>query len=167
MTHQKEIIKIIKEEDKNYDEKKLKEKNNKISNDKHLLLKLSEYDKVPISSNRKNSNSKINKINNADKKIFNDRKKSFSNLFTVSKNNGLVKLKTLNNSQNKITLNNDVKAHFNTKMNKYDYSIEQIYKNENKKASNDNKEIINSIKKFKIVINTDEKKDSPKKQKKK
>jgi len=167
MTHQKEIIKIIKEEDKNYDEKKLKEKNNKISNDKHLLLKLSEYDKVPISSNRKNSNSKINKINNADKKIFNDRKKSFSNLFTVSKNNGLVKLKTLNGSQNKITLNNDVKAHFNTKMNKYDYSIEQIYKNENKKASNDNKEIINSIKKFKIVINTDEKKDSPKKQKKK
>ena len=52
-------------------------------------------------------------------------------------------------------------------LNKYDNSIEQIYKNENKKASNDNKEIINSIKKFKIVINTDEKKDSPKKQKKK
>lgn len=162
MTHQKEIIKIIKEEDNKYNEKKLKKNNNNISSDKHLLLKLSEFDKVPISSNRRNSNIKINN-NNVDKKIvYNDKKRSFNNLFPVSNKNGLLKLKTLNNNQNKITLHNDIKYDFNTKMNKNKYSIDKIYKNENKEATNGNKEILNSIKKFKIVYNTDKKLDNPK-----
>ena len=139
MSHHKEVIKIIKAEEIKNNEKQLKNMENKLSyisqNDKHLKLKISEFDKVPTPSNR---NHKVN------------QKKSNNNIF-LSSNFGLKKIKTLNINQDKAISNNPINNHFSSKVNKYDYSIDKIYTNENR-------ENVNSLKKFKIVNNTEKKK---------
>ena len=142
MTHPKEIIKIINEDEKKNNQKQIQKKNNILSNispnDKHLKIKISsELYKVPTPSNRLKHNIKINPKN------------SNNNIFPNS-NFGLKKIKTLNINKDKTISNNEMKKNFSSKLDKYNYSIDKIYKNENR-------ENINSIKKFKIVNNTDKK----------
>ena len=131
-----ELFKIINEEEIKNNEKQIKT-NKKLSNisqnNKHLKIQLSEFEKVPTPSNR------VNRIKK------NNSKQSNNNVCTNSKF-GLKKIKTLNIDQDKIISNNANKNNFSSKLNKFDYSIDKIYTNENR-------ENLNSIKKYKIVIN--------------
>ena len=141
-----ELFKFINEEEIKNNEKQLKTKkklSNISQNNKHLKIKLSEFDKVPTPSNRVNCNKK------------NNSKQSKNNVCTNSKF-GLKKNKTLNTNQDKIISNNANKNNFSSKSNKFNYSIDKIYTNENR-------ENLNSIKKYKIVINKidDKKNDTP------
>ena len=83
MAHHMELFKIINEEEIKNNEKQLKTKkklSNISQNNKHLKIKLSEFDKVPTPSNRVNCNKK------------NNSKQSKNNVCTNSKF-GLKKIK--------------------------------------------------------------------------
>ena len=144
MTHHKEIIKIINEEEIKNNEKQINKKDNILSNisqndNNHLKIKISsKLYKVPTPSNRLKHNIKINPKNS-------------NNSIFPNSNFGLKKIKTLNINQDKTISNHEMKNNFSSKLKKYDYSIDKIYTNENR-------ENINSIKKFKIVNNNDKKK---------
>ena len=142
-----ELFKIINEDEIKKNEKQLKNDNNKFPNisqkNKYLKIKISEVDKVPTPSNRLNHNNK------------NNTKQSSNNFNNVSPNSkfGLKKIKSLNINQNQIISNNANKNNFSSKLTKFDYSIDKI-------ITNENKENVNSIKKYKIDINkTDNKKN--------
>ena len=136
-----ELFKIINEDEIKKNEKQLKNDNNKFPNiskkNKYLKIKISEVDKVPTPSNRLNHNNK------------NNTKQSSNNFNNVSPNSkfGLKKIKSLNINQNQIISNNANKNNFSSKLTKFDYSIDKI-------ITNENKENVNSIKKYKIDINT-------------